>query len=91
MADAKTVLLDVRTSDECKQIRIGDCSNIKYIPLGQLRSRLQELGKEGEILAFCKISVRGYEAQCILEGEGFDNVKVIEGGVVAWPYCCEKG
>ena len=91
LTDAKTVLLDVRTPDECKQIRIGDCSNIKYIPLGQLRSRLQELGKDGEILAFCKISVRGYEAQCILEGEGFENVKVIEGGIVAWPYCCEKG
>lgn len=91
MSSPQTVLLDVRTPDECKQIRIGDCKNIQYIPLGQLRSRLQEISKEGEILAFCKISVRGYEAQCILEGEGFDNVKVIEGGIVAWPFCCEKG
>lgn len=90
MASEKTVFLDVRTPDECKQIRIADCKNIQYIPLGQLRSRLQELDREGEVVAFCKISVRGYEAECILEGEGFTDVKVIEGGIVAWPFHCEK-
>lgn len=90
MASDQTVFLDVRTPDECKQIRLADCKNIKYIPLGQLRSRLQELDKKGEIVAFCKISVRGYEAECILEGEGFEDVKVIEGGIVAWPFSCEK-
>jgi NADPH-dependent 2,4-dienoyl-CoA reductase/sulfur reductase-like enzyme/rhodanese-related sulfurtransferase len=90
MASDKTVFLDVRTPDECKQIRIAGCKNIKYIPLGQLRSRLQELDKEGEVVAFCKISLRGYEAECILEGEGFKDVKVIEGGIFAWPFKCEK-
>ncbi|MHC1758959.1 MAG: FAD-dependent oxidoreductase [Negativicutes bacterium] len=90
MASEKTVFLDVRTPDECKQIRIADCKNIQYIPLGQLRNRLQELDKDEEVVAFCKISVRGYEAECILEGEGFTDVKVIEGGIVAWPFRCEK-
>ena len=90
MTSEKTVFLDVRTPDECKQIRIADCKNIQYIPLGQLRSRLQEMDKDGEVVAFCKISVRGYEAECILEGEGFTDVKVIEGGIVAWPFRCEK-
>ena len=90
MTSEKTVFLDVRTPDECKQIRIADCKNVQYIPLGQLRSRLQELDKDGEVVAFCKISVRGYEAECILEGEGFTDVKVIEGGIVAWPFRCEK-
>ena len=90
MASEKTVFLDVRTPDECKQIRIADCKNMQYIPLGQLRSRLQELDRDGEVVAFCKISVRGYEAECILEGEGFTDVKVIEGGIVAWPFHCEK-
>ena len=90
MTSEKTVFLDVRTPDECKQIRIADCKNVQYIPLGQLRSRLQEMDKDGEVVAFCKISVRGYEAECILEGEGFTDVKVIEGGIVAWPFRCEK-
>jgi rhodanese-related sulfurtransferase len=30
--------------------------------------------------------MRGYEAQRILNAEGFDNVKFIEGGVGAWPF-----
>lgn len=84
------VFLDVRSPAECKQIRIADCQDIKYIPLGQLRSRTGELNKEDEIVAFCKISLRGYEAALILEGEGFKNVKVMEGGLVAWPFTCEK-
>ena len=85
-----TVFLDVRSPEECKQIRLADCRNIKYIPLGQLRRRLEELDKKGEVVAFCKISLRGYEAQCILEGEGFEDVKVIEGGIISWPFRCEK-
>ena len=90
MPGGETVFLDVRTPDECKQIRLADCKNIKYIPLGQLRSRLAELKKDDEIVAFCKISLRGYEAEGILEGEGFENVKVLEGGVISWPFVCEK-
>lgn len=91
MAAPGTVFLDVRTPEECNTIRLADCCNIKYIPLGQLRSRMAELSKDEEIVAFCKISLRGYEAECMLEGEGFTNVKVMEGGVVAWPFTCESG
>lgn len=90
MAAGKAVFLDVRTPGECKQIRLADCNNIKYIPLGQLRSRLAELNKDDEIVTFCKISLRGYEAEGILEGAGFENVKVMEGGIVSWPFACEK-
>ncbi len=90
MSSDNTVFLDVRSPEECKQIRLADCKNIQYIPLGQLRSRLQEIDKTTEVVAFCKISLRGYEAECILEGEGFDNVKVLEGGIMSWPFRCEK-
>ena len=89
LASPKTVFLDVRSPEECKAVRIASCRNVTYIPLAQLRSRMAELGKEDEIVAFCKISLRGYEAECMLEGEGFKDVKVIEGGVVAWPFECE--
>lgn len=91
MMDAgKTVFLDVRTPEECKQQGRLPCAGVKYIPLGQLRSRLGELNKDDEIVAFCKISLRGYEAALILEGEDFDKVKVMEGGINAWPFECEK-
>lgn len=90
MQDENVVFLDVRSPEECKQIRLADCRNIKYIPLGQLRSRLGELDKDADIVAFCKISLRGYEAEGILEGEGFERVRVMEGGIFAYPFRCEK-
>ena len=79
------VWLDVRSPAEYEQMRIED-PRIKLIPLGMLRRRLNELPRDKEIIAFCKLSLRGYEAQTILEGAGFTNVKFMDGGVVAWPY-----
>jgi rhodanese-related sulfurtransferase len=89
LAAPQTVFLDVRTPEEYETVRLAPCRNVTHIPLGQLRSRLSELGKEDEIVAFCKISLQGYEAECMLEGEGFRDVRVLEGGVVAWPFECE--
>jgi rhodanese-related sulfurtransferase len=56
------------------------------IPLGALRARLNEIPKDKEIITFCKISLRGYEAALILKAAGFKDVKVLDGGVVMWPY-----
>ncbi len=79
------VWLDVRSPAEYEQMRIED-PRVKLIPLGMLRRRLNELPRDKEIITFCKISLRGYEAQTILEGAGFTNVKFMDGGIVAWPY-----
>jgi rhodanese-related sulfurtransferase len=64
----------------------------KLIPLGQLRNRLQELpeDKSTEIITYCKISLRGFEAALIMQANGYTNVKVMEGGIMAWPYDREK-
>jgi rhodanese-related sulfurtransferase len=51
-----------------------------------LRSRLGELPKEKEIVAFCKVSLRGYEAARILQGAGFKHVRVMDGGMAVWPF-----
>jgi rhodanese-related sulfurtransferase len=37
-----------------------------------------------------KISLRGYEAASLLEAHGWTNVKVMEGGIMAWPFAREK-
>lgn len=90
MENGKTIFLDVRTPEECKQIRLAKCPTMQFIPLGQLRNRCNEINKDDEVVAFCKISLRGYEAEGILEGAGFTNIKVLEGGIASWPYECEK-
>lgn len=84
------VLLDVRNPDEYEQMRLG--IGEKLIPLGQLRKRLDEMpeDKNVEIITWCKISLRGYEAALILQANGYTNVKVLEGGIMAWPYKREK-
>jgi NADPH-dependent 2,4-dienoyl-CoA reductase/sulfur reductase-like enzyme/rhodanese-related sulfurtransferase len=79
------IWLDVRSPDEFKQKRIED-PRVKLIPLGMLRNRLGELPKEKRIIPFCKISLRGYEAQTLLAGSGFNDVQFMDGGIEAWPY-----
>lgn len=83
-------LLDVRNPDEYEQIRLGIGEIL--IPLGQIRKRLEEMpqDKNAEIITWCKISLRGYEAALILQANGYTNVKVLEGGIMAWPYNREK-
>ncbi len=82
--------LDVRGPDEFEMTRLGIGETL--IPLGALRKRLNELpqDKNQEIIVYCKISLRGYEAALVLEANGWKNVKVMEGGIVAWPYPREK-
>jgi rhodanese-related sulfurtransferase len=83
-------LLDARGPDEYEELRLGVGEHL--IPLGALRSRLHELpaAKDSEIICYCKVSLRGYEAARVLEGRGWKNVKVMEGGLAAWPYARER-
>jgi NADPH-dependent 2,4-dienoyl-CoA reductase/sulfur reductase-like enzyme/rhodanese-related sulfurtransferase len=84
------VLVDVRNPDEYEQMRLGIGEVL--IPLGQLRKRLEEMpqDKKAEIITWCKISLRGYESALILQANGYTNVKVLEGGIMAWPYPRKK-
>jgi rhodanese-related sulfurtransferase len=86
----KPFCLDVRNPAEHEQMRIGIGEVL--IPLGQLRDRISELpfDKNAEIVTWCKISLRGYEAALILQANGYKNVRVLEGGIMAWPYKREK-
>jgi len=84
------LLLDVRGPAEYEQMRLGIGEEL--IPLGTLRNNLGKLprDKDKEIVVYCKISLRGYEASCFLISQGYTNVKVMEGGVITWPFKREK-
>ncbi len=75
--------LDVRSPGEFKRLHLP---NSTLIPLDVLREQLDELPKDKEIITFCQISLRGYEAAVILKAAGFKNVLVMDGGIVMWPY-----
>ena len=78
------LVLDVRAPWECRQLNLP--LKVLNIPLGQLRRRLDEVPRDKEIVVLCKSGTRGYEAYCILKAAGFKNVKVLEGGLIAWPF-----
>ena len=82
-------LLDVRSPREFEEV--GLPYDVVHIPLGALRGRCDAIPRKKEVLAFCKVSLRGYEAQRILEAEGFGNVSFIEGGVAGWPFELRSG
>jgi NADPH-dependent 2,4-dienoyl-CoA reductase/sulfur reductase-like enzyme/rhodanese-related sulfurtransferase len=62
------VLLDVRTPGE---VEAGTIPGARNIPVDELRTRLAELPKDKEVLAFCQVGLRGYLACRILSQNGF--------------------
>jgi len=87
-AEEDFLLLDVRSPGEHKEVRIAGAL---LVPLGMLREKLGELPRDKEIITFCKISLRGYEAQKILDAAGFEKVRFMDGGVLTWPFDLERG
>jgi rhodanese-related sulfurtransferase len=79
----KLVLLDVRMPLEYDQRHLPGSI---HIPLGSLRERIYELPTDREIVSMCNYSLRGYEAQLILRAAGFQDVRVLDGGLEMWPY-----
>lgn len=76
-------LLDVRSPGEYEEVRIPGAT---LIPLGALRQRLEEVPKDRVVVAFCKSSLRAYEASIILKYNGYGNIWVLDGGIAAWPF-----
>jgi NADPH-dependent 2,4-dienoyl-CoA reductase/sulfur reductase-like enzyme/peroxiredoxin family protein/rhodanese-related sulfurtransferase/TusA-related sulfurtransferase len=79
------VLLDVRTLPE---VQAGTIPGAIHIPLDQLRSRLSQLPKDKEILAFCQVGLRGYLACRILLANGFQ-CRNLTGGYKT--FCAARG
>ena len=73
-------LLDTR---EPAEVENGALPGAKHIPLGQLRSRLEELPKDRTIYISCQSGLRGYVAERILRQHGFDAAN-LSGGYLTW-------
>ncbi len=74
------LLLDVR---EPAEYELGHIQGAAFIPLGQLRHRLDELPRDRKIVAYCKVGLRGYLAERILKQNGFDAAN-LTGGWLTW-------
>ena len=78
-------LLDVRTPAEAEEQPFQD-PRVRLIPIDELRRRLGELPRSRKIVILCRTGVRAYEAQRVLSGAGFRDVRFLDGGLAAWPY-----
>ena len=73
---SRVTILDVR---EPAEFKAGHIEVAKNIPLGELRKRMGELPREGEILTYCAVGQRSYYAVRLLRQHGF-NARTISGG-----------
>ena len=80
-AGDKLFVLDVREPNEYQINRIPGST---LIPLGELPQRYQELPKDVEIVAHCKMGGRSAKAQDFLKSVGFSAVKNLKGGILEW-------
>ncbi|MFZ4387535.1 MAG: rhodanese-like domain-containing protein [Chthoniobacterales bacterium] len=76
-----SILLDVRTPSEFSARRALGASNI---PLDTLDAITESLPKNAPILLLCEKGGRAAIAATKLQGHGFADVHVIEGGTEAW-------
>jgi rhodanese-related sulfurtransferase len=74
-------ILDVRDELEYHTYNIGG----ENIPLGKLPSVLDDLDweKDDEIIVICKMGLRSKTGKHILQQNGYQNVKNLEGGLTA--------
>jgi rhodanese-related sulfurtransferase len=83
---ATGTLLDVRGEKEFANWHIPGAINI---PLGQLRTRLNEINKGQPVYIYCRVGFRSYLAYRILIQHGFSHALVLSGGTKTFNcYCC---
>jgi len=75
------LILDVREPNE---YQINKIAGSTLIPLGELPRRYQELPRDREIIAQCKMGGRSAKAMEFLKTVGFTNVKNLRGGILEW-------
>ncbi len=73
-------ILDVREPHEYQICNLGG----HLIPLNDLPKRVHELDSSREIVAHCKMGGRSAKAVDFLRQAGFNKVKNLKGGILAW-------
>jgi NADPH-dependent 2,4-dienoyl-CoA reductase/sulfur reductase-like enzyme/rhodanese-related sulfurtransferase len=75
--DPRPKILDVRSEEERKTIYIQDTD---HMPIDEMRDRIGELDPKSPVVIHCRIGQRGYFAEQVLKGRGFENVQNLAGG-----------
>ncbi len=74
-------LLDVRQPEEYKE---GHLPGSVLIPVGELHQRLDELDRSKPAIVYCRSGVRAANGTGVLLNAGFEEVRNLDGGILAW-------
>jgi adenylyltransferase/sulfurtransferase len=74
-------VLDVREPHEWNIVRLEGAT---LIPLGRLPHEVQKLDSAKDIVVYCRSGARSAKAAQFLLGAGFQRVRNLEGGILAW-------
>jgi sulfur-carrier protein adenylyltransferase/sulfurtransferase len=80
--DALTII-DVREPYEWEIGNLGD-QGARLIPLAELEERLDEIGRDEEIVLQCRSGGRSAKALKFLREQGYDRLHNLAGGILAW-------
>jgi len=69
---------------EPHEYRICNIPAARLIPLGEVPKRLNELDPAADIVIHCKSGMRSAKACAILRQAGFEHVRNMKGGILAW-------
>ena len=77
----KFVLIDVREPHEYK---ICNLAGAKLVPLGEFPQHVGEFDPSADIVVHCRSGMRSAKACAILRQHGFQHVRNLVGGILAW-------
>jgi len=82
-AGERLVIVDVREPHEWAIGKIT-APDVRFIPLGDLGSRMHELDTADDIIMQCRSGARSAKGLAVLQGAGFRKLKNLTGGILAW-------
>ena len=79
--DDGAYLLDVREPDEWAA---GHAPGAHHVPMMEVPARMAEVPTEAEVVVVCRSGGRSGQVTSWLMGNGWDNVRNLDGGMHSW-------
>jgi rhodanese-related sulfurtransferase len=74
-------LLDVREPDEWEA---GHAPGAHHLPMMEIPARMAEVPTDAEVVVVCRSGGRSGQVVSYLMGNGWDNVRNLDGGMQSW-------
>lgn len=74
-------LLDVREPDEWQA---GHAPDAHHMPMMEVPARIAEIPNDTEVVVVCRSGGRSGQVVSYLMGNGWDNVRNLDGGMQSW-------